>query len=95
VEDRIPPPSFFVFPSYDPLSLNIRGRDAKRVTSHGLTSAASTSPGKGVSQGEEAVLAADSGRVGERVVGALAGEEKDWFSTLLFGFGALDRSELG
>jgi hypothetical protein len=94
VEDRIPPPSFFVFPSYDPFSLIIRGRDAKRFTLHGLTIAASTSLGKGVSQGEEAVLA-DSGRVGEIAAGGLAGDERDWFSTHLVGFGALDRCELG
>jgi hypothetical protein len=47
-----------------------------------------------VSQGEEAVLA-DSERVGEIAAGVWAGEERDWFSTLLVGFGALDRCELG
>ena len=65
-----------------------------RFTLHDHTGAASPTPGKDVSQGEEAVLA-DSERVGEIAVGVWAGEERDWFSTLLVGFGALDRCELG
>ena len=65
-----------------------------RFTLHDHTGAASPTPGKDVSQGEEAVLA-DSERVGEIAAGVWAGEERDWFSTLLVGFGALDRCELG
>jgi hypothetical protein len=47
VEDRILHPLFF-FRSCDSVSLNVRGRDGKRFTLYGRTSAASTTPAKGV-----------------------------------------------
>ena len=67
---------FFVFRPCEAVSLKIRGRDEERFTLHGHTHAVSTMPGKGVFQGEEAVLA-DSGRAGEIAAGGLAGEESD------------------
>jgi len=67
VEDRILHPLFL---SSDPglFSLNICGKSEQRFILNGHTSAASTPPGKGVSQGEEAVLA-DSGWAGEITAG--------------------------